>query len=235
MCRITTREFARMIKQSGIDFVTIPDEPCDHILGMYTGVGNDLRSDRGVMEAALRSAHYYVTGEDAPRVEFDVTRGLKGVKEGSIEVAGKTIRIAVAHGLANVEQVLDKIRAAKAAGEETPYHFVEVMASPAAASAAAVSPTALPTNCAPSAQPDSTARTRGPGAAPTTTLTSSSCTTNSLAQPASHKAESFCTPATRSCRSTNARIRQPKRRFRDPPDASGASVGSRTGGGTGKR
>ena len=52
------------------------------------------------------------------------------MKEAEIEVAGKTVRIAVAHGLANVEQVLDKIRAAKAAGEEPPYHFVEVMACP---------------------------------------------------------------------------------------------------------
>jgi len=127
---ITTREFARMIKQSGIDFVTIPDEPCDHILGMYTGAGTIFGVTGGVMEAALRSAYFYITGADAPKVEFNVTRGLKGVKEGSIEVAGKTIRIAVAHGLANVEQVIDKIRAAKAAGEETPYHFVEVMACP---------------------------------------------------------------------------------------------------------
>ena len=45
-------------------------------------------------------------------------------------MAGKTVRIAVAHGLANVEQVIDKIRAAKAAGEEPPYHFIEVMACP---------------------------------------------------------------------------------------------------------
>jgi NADH-quinone oxidoreductase subunit G len=125
---ITTREFARMIKQSGIDFVTIPDEQSDHLLGMYTGAGTIFGATGGVMEAALRTAYFYVTGQDASKVEFEVTRGLKGVKEGSIEVAGKTVRIAVAHGLANVEQVLEKIRAAKAAGEETPYHFVEVMA-----------------------------------------------------------------------------------------------------------
>jgi len=125
---ITTREFARMIKQSGIDFVTIPEEQPDCLLGAYTGAGTIFGATGGVMEAALRTAHYYVTGKDAPRVDFEVTRGLKGVKEASIEIAGKTIRIAIAHGLANVEQVIEKIRAAKAAGEETPYHFVEVMA-----------------------------------------------------------------------------------------------------------
>jgi NADH-quinone oxidoreductase subunit G len=125
---LTTREFARMIKQSGIDFATVPDEQPDCILGAYTGAGTIFGATGGVMEAALRTAVYYVTGKDAPRVEFQVTRGLKGVKEAEIEVAGKKVRIAVAHGLANVEQVIEKIRAAKAAGEETPYHFVEVMA-----------------------------------------------------------------------------------------------------------
>jgi NADH-quinone oxidoreductase subunit G len=125
---LTTREFARMIKQSGIDFVTIPDEQPDCLLGAYTGAGTIFGATGGVMEAALRSAVYFITGKDAPHVEFQQTRGLKGVKEAEIEVAGKMVRIAVAHGLANVEQVLDKIRAAKAAGEEPPYHFVEVMA-----------------------------------------------------------------------------------------------------------
>jgi NADH-quinone oxidoreductase subunit G len=125
---ITTREFARMIKQSGIDFVTIPDEKPDHMLGAYSGAGTIFGATGGVMEAALRTAHYYITGRDASAVEFDVTRGLEGVKEGRLEVDGKEIRIAVAHGLANVEQVIEKVRAAKQAGEEPPYHFIEVMA-----------------------------------------------------------------------------------------------------------
>ena len=127
---LTTREFARMIKRSGIDFLTIPDEQPDHILGAYTGAGTIFGATGGVMEAALRTAHYFITGKEARQIEFEVTRGLKGVKEGAIEIAGKTIRIAVAHGLANVEQVIKKVRAAKVAGEETPYHFIEVMACP---------------------------------------------------------------------------------------------------------
>lgn len=125
---LTTREFARMIKQSGIDFVSIPEEQPDHMLGAYTGAGTIFGATGGVMEAALRTAHYYVTGQDAPRVDFEMTRGLEGVKEGKITVAGKEIRVAVAHGLANVEQVIDKVRAAREAGEELPYHFIEVMA-----------------------------------------------------------------------------------------------------------
>ncbi|PKR87848.1 ferredoxin [Pleomorphomonas diazotrophica] len=125
---LTTREFARMIKQSGIDFVSIPEEQPDHMLGAYTGAGTIFGATGGVMEAALRTAHYYVTGHDAPRVDFEMTRGLEGVKEGRLTVAGKEIRVAVAHGLANVEEVLEKVRAAREAGEEVPYHFIEVMA-----------------------------------------------------------------------------------------------------------
>jgi iron-only hydrogenase group A len=125
---LTTREFARMIKQSGIDFVTVPDEQPDHILGAYTGAGTIFGTTGGVMEAALRTAHYFITGKDAPRVDYDATRGLEGVKIGSLDIGGKTVRFAVAHGLRNVEQVLEKVREAKAAGEETPFHFIEVMA-----------------------------------------------------------------------------------------------------------
>ena len=84
---ITTREFARMIKQSGIDFVTIPDEPSDRILGCTRARRTIFGATGGVMEAALRTAYFYVTGKDAPR-SIQATRGLNGVKEGSIEVAG---------------------------------------------------------------------------------------------------------------------------------------------------
>ncbi|MFA6383827.1 MAG: NADH-dependent [FeFe] hydrogenase, group A6 [Candidatus Omnitrophota bacterium] len=127
---LTTRELARMIKQAGIDFSTLPDEECDSILGEYAGAGVIFGATGGVMEAALRTAYYFITGKDLGKVEFDAVRGLKGVKETEIDVDGKKIRIAVAHGLGNVEYVLGKIRAAKAAGKEMPYHFVEVMACP---------------------------------------------------------------------------------------------------------
>jgi NADH-quinone oxidoreductase subunit G len=125
---LTTRELARMIKQSGIDFVSIPEEQPNHMLGAYTGAGTIFGATGGVMEAALRTAYFLVTGKDAERVEFDVTRGLEGVKTGKINIAGNEIRIAVAHGLGNVEKVIELVRTAKAAGEELPFHFIEVMA-----------------------------------------------------------------------------------------------------------
>ena len=127
---LTTRELARMIKQAGIDFANLPDEEADQLLGAYSGAGTIFGATGGVMEAALRTAYEVVTGESLPKVEFEITRGLEGVKEGSVTIGDKTIRIAVAHGLANVEAVIDRIRAAQEAGEESPWHFIEVMACP---------------------------------------------------------------------------------------------------------
>jgi len=127
---LTTREIIRMIKQAGIDFNHLPDEEADHLMGDYSGAGTIFGVTGGVMEAALRTAYYYVTKENLEKVEFENVRGLDGVKETSIKIKGTEIKIAVAHGLGNVEYVLNKIKEAKEAGKELPYHFVEVMACP---------------------------------------------------------------------------------------------------------
>ena len=125
---LTTRELARMIKQAGVDFVNLPDEEPDHILGDYTGAGVIFGATGGVMEAAVRTAYYIVNKKMLPKIELEEIRGLKGVKTAEVSLNGKAVRIAVAHGLNHVEFVLDQIRHAKAKGYELPYHFVEVMA-----------------------------------------------------------------------------------------------------------
>jgi NADH-quinone oxidoreductase subunit G len=127
---LCTRELARMIKQAGIDFESLPDEESDSILGEYSGAGVIFGATGGVMEAALRTAHYFITGKDLKKVDFEGVRGLKGVKETEVDVGGKKIRVAIAHGLSNVEYVLNKVREAKQQGKELPYHFIEVMACP---------------------------------------------------------------------------------------------------------
>jgi NADH-quinone oxidoreductase subunit G len=127
---LTTRELSRMIRQAGIDFNNLPDGDCDQMLGDYTGAGTIFGATGGVMEAALRTAAYMVTGDNLPVPDFEAVRGLKGIKETTVTVAGKEIRIAVAHGLANVEYVIKKIRDARKAGASPPYQFVEVMACP---------------------------------------------------------------------------------------------------------
>ncbi|MDR2403030.1 MAG: [FeFe] hydrogenase, group A [Spirochaetaceae bacterium] len=131
---ITTRELARMIKQAGIEILNLDDEEADNPLGPYTGAGTIFGVTGGVMEAAIRSAYFLVTKKELGDVNFLPVRGLEGVKEAEVDfgipVIGSSskIRIAVAHQMGNIAAVLDRIRAARDTGKETPYHFVEVMA-----------------------------------------------------------------------------------------------------------
>ncbi|HND62995.1 MAG TPA: NADH-dependent [FeFe] hydrogenase, group A6 [Opitutaceae bacterium] len=127
---LTTRELARMLKQSGIDFLNLADAEPDSILGDYTGAGTIFGATGGVMEAALRTAYFYATGQKLEKIEVESVRGLNGVKEGTLNVGGAQVRVAVAHGLANVETVLERVREARKHGQESPYHFIEVMACP---------------------------------------------------------------------------------------------------------
>ena len=127
---LTTREISRMIKQAGIDFANLEDEKADNILGEYSGAGTIFGATGGVMEAALRTAHYLVTGKEAANIEFLDVRGLTGVKEADIEIEGTKVKVAIAHGIGNVEWVLKKIQKAVADKQALPYHFIEVMACP---------------------------------------------------------------------------------------------------------
>lgn len=125
---ITTRELARMIKQAGIDIMNLQEEPADSPLGPYSGAGTIFGATGGVMEAAVRTAYHLVTKKELGDVNFMPVRGLEGVKEAEVDLGITKIRIAVAHQMGNIAAVLDRIREAKAAGKETPYHFIEVMA-----------------------------------------------------------------------------------------------------------
>ena len=127
---LTTRELARMLKQSGIDFLALEDGVPDSILGEYSGAGTIFGATGGVMEAALRTAYHYATGQKLGKVEFEAVRGLGGVKTAVVPVAGTAVRVAVAHGLSHVASVLEEVRQARREGKETPYHFIEVMACP---------------------------------------------------------------------------------------------------------
>ncbi len=126
---LTTRELARMIKSSGIDFLNLPDEEADELLGAYSGAGTIFGVTGGVMEAALRTAYCMVTGDDEPpSINFDVVRGMEGVKEAEIDIKGTKVKIAVAHQMGNVEQVLNAVRADIKEGKKPRYDFIEVMA-----------------------------------------------------------------------------------------------------------
>lgn len=125
---LTTRELARMIKQAGIDFNSLEEEHADQIMGEYTGAGTIFGATGGVMEAALRTAYTLVTNEELSDVNFTDVRGLEGVKEATVDIKGTKVNVAVAHGLVNVEYVLDRVRDALSKGEKSPYDFIEVMA-----------------------------------------------------------------------------------------------------------
>ncbi len=126
---LTTRELARMIKSAGIDFVNLPVEEADELLGSYSGAGTIFGVTGGVMEAALRTAYCLITGDaQPPSINFDCVRGMEGVKEAEIDIKGTKVRIAVAHQMGNVEQVLNSIRADIKEGKKPRYDFIEVMA-----------------------------------------------------------------------------------------------------------
>lgn len=125
---ITTRELARMIKQAGIDFRNLPEEPADSLLGEYSGAGTIFGVTGGVMEAALRTAYHLITNDELQDVNFMDVRGLEGVKAAEVDIKGTKVRIAVAHQMGNVEAVINQVREAREKGEEPPYHFIEVMA-----------------------------------------------------------------------------------------------------------
>lgn len=125
---LTTRELARLIKQVGIDFKNLPDAEVESPIGEYSGAGTIFGVTGGVMEAALRSAHYFVTKKNLEKVEINAVRGLEGIRTGVVEIEGQELRVAIAHGMANVAKVVKQVQEAKEAGAELPYHFIEVMA-----------------------------------------------------------------------------------------------------------
>ena len=123
---LTTRELAKLIKRSGINFVKLPDAEFDNdIVGDYTGAGVIFGTTGGVMEAALRTAAFKLTGKELDKVEMTAVRGFEGIKEAAYELGGVTVKVAVAHGMKNAKVLLDDIRAGK-----SEYHFIEIMGCP---------------------------------------------------------------------------------------------------------
>lgn len=122
---LTTRELARMIKQSGIDFVNLPESEYDNPLGESTGAGVIFGATGGVMEAALRTVADIVEGKDIEDFEYKEVRGLEGIREADINIGGRKIKVAIANGTGNAKKLLDKIKKG-----EAEYHFIEVMGCP---------------------------------------------------------------------------------------------------------
>ena len=125
---LTTRELASLIRQAGIDFVSLPDSEADSPIGPYTGAATIFGATGGVMEAAVRTAYKLVTGNELGDVNYTPVRGLEGVKKAEVDLNGTKVKLAVVHQMGNVDAVVQEIRKAAEEGKERPYDFIEVMA-----------------------------------------------------------------------------------------------------------
>ena len=122
---LTVQELARMIRNAGIDFKTLPDTPFDVPFGEGSGAGEIFGATGGVMEAALRTVYELVTKEELKTIDFTEVRGFEGIKEATIPVGDIDVKIAVAHGLGNARKLMEALKRG-----EADYHFIEVMACP---------------------------------------------------------------------------------------------------------
>ncbi len=122
---LTTRELARMFKETGIRFAKLPPEEFDSPLGESTGAAVIFGATGGVMEAALRTAYEVVTGKALADINFVAVRGMEGIKEAEVDMNGVKVKVAVAHTLKNARTLLEQIER-----KESPYAFIEVMTCP---------------------------------------------------------------------------------------------------------
>ena len=122
---LTTRELARMIRRAGLKFTALPDEDFDNPLGLSAGAGDIFGATGGVMEAALRTAYCWLSGNNEEVVEFHEVRGTDGIKRSTVTIGDTEIKVAVASGLANAGELLRRVQS----GEEK-VDFIEIMACP---------------------------------------------------------------------------------------------------------
>ncbi len=122
---VSTRELAHMIKEAGINFSDLPDEEFDNPMGESTGASVIFGTTGGVIEAALRTACDWLTGETLENVDYHQLRGFEGIREGTVTIGDLDVKIGIAHGLGNARKLLEDIRDGK-----VDYHAIEIMACP---------------------------------------------------------------------------------------------------------
>jgi iron-only hydrogenase group A len=122
---LTTRELARLIRMRGVDLRHVTPEEADSPLGERTTAGKIFGASGGVMEAAIRSAYFMVTGEEMSDLNVSAVRGFEGMKQAKVTVDGIELGVAVVNGVGNVNRLLEQIRDGR-----DDLHFVEVMTCP---------------------------------------------------------------------------------------------------------
>ena len=123
---LTTRELAKLIRYEGLDLSVLPDSEFDSPLGVGSGAGAIFGATGGVMEAALRTAYEVYTGQTLPRLEFEAVRNdVNAIREATIDLNGTPLKVAVANGLKNAEEIIRRVERG-----EADYIFIEIMACP---------------------------------------------------------------------------------------------------------
>ncbi|NLV43163.1 MAG: 4Fe-4S binding protein [Candidatus Hydrogenedentes bacterium] len=122
---LTTRELARLIRMRGLDMKALEPEGADTPFGERTTAGKIFGASGGVMEAALRSAYFLITGKNLDNLEVKAVRGLEGCKEAHVKIGELELGVAVASGLKNAAALLDQVRNGR-----SDLHFIEIMTCP---------------------------------------------------------------------------------------------------------
>jgi len=122
---LTTRELARILRRRGLDLKSLEPEPADSPFGGRSTAGKIFGASGGVMEAAVRTAHYLLTGQHMAELEVRAVRGLEGTKEARVTVGDVELAVAVVSGLGNARRLLEAVR-----GGHRSLHFIEVMTCP---------------------------------------------------------------------------------------------------------
>lgn len=124
---ITTRELAKWMRTEGKDLKAMPEEDYDSLMGAASGSGVIFGNTGGVMEAAARTAYFLITGENPPEdyLHLEPVRGMDGIREAEVVIAGIPLKLAVIHGLENARQFMKRMNS-----KESGYDFIEVMTCP---------------------------------------------------------------------------------------------------------
>jgi NADH-quinone oxidoreductase subunit G/NADP-reducing hydrogenase subunit HndD len=122
---LTTRELVGLLRQRGLDLARLEPEPADDPFGARSTAGRLFAGSGGVMESALRTAHWLLTGEDAGELRVQAARAGDGVREVRLNVAGLELGAAVVSGLGQAKALLAQVRAGR-----RDLHFIEVMTCP---------------------------------------------------------------------------------------------------------
>lgn len=122
---LTTRGLAKLLKEKKIDLKKLKDSEFNMPLGLGSGGGAIFGASGGVMESAIRTAHYILTGKELKNIEYQDVRNSLGIKKTTLKVAGNKLNLGIVHGLANARKIMEEIKAGQAN-----YDFVEIMACP---------------------------------------------------------------------------------------------------------